>query len=281
MAAEALRVIDPLEYFGAHLRRGVRPDGRALLSGRRLTMHNASLTSADGSAMLRMGKTTVLAGVQCDLTAPAEAEPSRGRVVIGLELPAICSPAAAAALSGGGGRLDRDKAVLVELLQRTASGGLLDLDELCAVEGVAVWSCYCDIYVLEHDGNLTDAAMLAMMAALSSLRLPRVALEEASGALTVIEEAAVQVRLAKPLFPCTFGLLGDELVLDPCAEEESLLSSSFTILVDAKGERRAILKPGGAPLPEGTLRTCTDAARRRLPQLLSAVEPLASVHAVT
>ena len=102
---------------------------------------------------------------------------ARGRVVVGLDLAAVCSPAAsAAALGGGGGRLEREKAVLVELLQRVAMGGLVDLDTLCAVEGVAVWSLYCDVCVLQHDGNLLDASLLAMMLALSRVRLPSVQL---------------------------------------------------------------------------------------------------------
>ena len=281
--ADILRAIDPLEYYKSHLSAGVRPDGRGLLNGRKLARRSANLNSTDGSAIIRLGKTTVLAGIQGEPTAPSEAEPSSGRIVISVELPAICSPAAAGAHGSGGsvsggGKLDREKAVLVELLQRTASGGLVSLDSLCIVEGVAVWSCYCDLVVLEHDGNLTDAAMLAMTCALASGRLPRVVADaKNAGALTVMEEAAVPIRVAQPLYPCTFGVVGGVLVLDPCAEEETLSSSAFTVLVDGKGELRAVHKPGGAPLPDGSLATCVDAARKRLPSLAAVLnKPLAT-----
>lgn len=218
--------------------------------------------------MVRMGRTAVIAGVSCEPTMPTEEEPLRGRVVVNLELPAVCSPAAAAAAQGGGGgRFEREKAVLVELLQRTASGGLVDLDALCAVAGTAVWSCYCDLYVLEHDGNVADVAMLAMMSALGSVRLPRVSADEATGALTVVEEAALAVQLVRPLFPCSFGVLSGELLLDPSAEEEALLAATFTLLLDATGEVRAVHKPGGAPMPDGGLARCTEAAQQRLPVL--------------
>ena len=206
--AAALRKIDPLEYFRAHLSRGVRPDGRAPLRGRRPAAHRAPLVATHGSALVRMGRTAVIAGVSCEPTTPTEEEPSRGRIVVSLELPAVCSPAAAAAAQGAAaGRFEREKAALVELLQRTASGGLVDLDALCAVAGTAVWSCYCDLYVLEHDGNLADVAMLAMMRALSAVRLPRVAVDEVSAALTVVEEDSLPVELVRPLFPCSFGVL--------------------------------------------------------------------------
>ena len=272
--AETLRVVDPLEYYKSHVSRGVRPDGRALLRGRKPHISLSPITSADGSALLRLGKTTVIAGVQCEPTAPApdESESSRGRIVVSVELPAVCSPVASAGASGGGGaagRLEREKAVLVELLQRTASGGLVDLETLCAVDGHAVWSCYCDVVVLEDDGNLADAALLAMMAALSCVRLPRCALDE--GALTVVEESAMAISLAAPLYPCTFGLLAGEIILDPCAEEEALLSTSLTLMLDSDGEMRTFHKPGGAPLPESAMQACYTAAQQRLPALSALV----------
>ncbi len=272
-----LRVLDPLEYHRAHVQRGVRPDGRALLAARKLSVRNAALSSTDGSVLVRMGHTAVLAGVQCDPTVPSEAEPSHGRVVVGVDLPAVCSPTIAAAHGGSGGgggsisRLDRDKAVLVELLQRTANGGLVSLESLCIAEGVATWSCYCELCVLEHDGNLLDAAMLAMMAALARVRLPHVTSDEATGALSVQAEAAIPVRVVQPLYPCSFSVLADALVLDPCAEEEALSSTAFTLLLDGMGELRAVHKPGGAPLPDGSLTACVAAARQRLPQLVDAL----------
>ena len=273
--AATLHAVDPLEYYRAHLSRGVRPDGRGLLRGRRPVTRNASLTSTDGSAIVRMGRTALLVGVQCDPTVPTEAEPSCGRIVVSVEFSAVCSPAAAATHGGSGStaataavaRMESDKAILVELLQQTANGGLVDLEKLCAVAGTAVWSCYCDVYVLEHDGNLTDAAMLAMMAALSYVRLPSVAVDEQSGALTVVEERAMALLVERPVFPCTFGLLDGTLLLDPCAEEEALLSSTFTLLLDDSGELRAVHKPGGAPLASGSMEPCLAAAKARLPML--------------
>ena len=47
-----------------------------------------------------------------------------------------------------------------------------------AQEGRAVWSCRVDVYVLEHDGCVTDAAALAALAALECTSLPKVHLEE-------------------------------------------------------------------------------------------------------
>ena len=270
----AWRAVDPLEFYRAHLEKGVRPDGRRPLRSRKITVQPAGLTSVDSSAIVHIGQTTVIAGVQCEPTQPSEAEPGQGRVVMGLEMPSCCSPSFALnpAGSSGSSRLDREKAVLLELLQRTASNGLVNLERLCAMEGVAVWSCYCDMYVLEYDGNLTDACMLAMVAALSKVCLPPVAFDEASGVLSVVEGDETQVFIARPVFPCTFGLLAGSLVMDPCGEEEALMASSFSILLDDSGELIAVHKPGGAPLPEDSLDTACSAARERLPALKDALK---------
>lgn len=305
-AGATLRAIDPLEFYREHIKRGVRPDGRALMKGRKASVHESNITTCDGSALVRIGRTAVLAGVRSEPTepAPAEGESARGRIIVSLELPAICSAAAsAAALGGDGGRgkNEREQAVLLELLQRTAMGGLVELDSLCIIDKVAVWSMYrrrewsprraflapsepwlpwdarryCDLYVLEDDGNLTDAAILAMSSALSRVRLHRVVADESDGVLTVQEEHAVPVVLGAPLYPVTFGVLCEELLVDPCAEEEPLLSSSCTLLLDAAGELRAVHKPGGAPLPDGALPACVAAARQRLPALAAVVPPAA------
>ena len=98
--AEVLRVVDPLEYHRAHLSRGVRPDGRGLMRGRKATSHGSPLTSAEGSALLRLGETAVLVGVQCEPVAPSEGEPSKGRIVVNVDIAAVCSPAASGAALG-------------------------------------------------------------------------------------------------------------------------------------------------------------------------------------
>jgi len=54
------------------------------------------------------------------------------------------------------------------------------------------------------------------------------------------------------------------------AEEEALLSTSFTLLLDSDGAFRGLHKPGGAPLDEATTGESLAAARKRLPALVAA-----------
>jgi len=114
--AAAFRRVHPLHYHQAFLAQGVRPDGRGLLRGRRAAASAAVVSSADGSAMAKLGQTTVLAGVQAVPTLPSEAEPGEGRVVISLDQPL------AGGERGGQARQEREQSALSELLQRSAAG---------------------------------------------------------------------------------------------------------------------------------------------------------------
>ena len=78
--ADALRKAAPLEYYSHFLARSVRPDGRGLLRARHVRVSPGMISSADGSALVKLGKTVVLAGVRCEPTLPAEAEPACGQV---------------------------------------------------------------------------------------------------------------------------------------------------------------------------------------------------------
>ena len=59
------------------------------------------------------------------------------------------------------------------------SGAVVDLQRLAIAQGRAAWLLYLDLYVLDADGALYDAALLAALAALASLKLPHVAVDEA------------------------------------------------------------------------------------------------------
>ena len=49
---------------------------------------------------------------------------------------------------------------------------MVDLGQLCIAKGRAVWVLRCDVMVLDDSGNLQDAALLAVVAALRTLRIP-------------------------------------------------------------------------------------------------------------
>ncbi|KAF1854955.1 hypothetical protein Lal_00013088 [Lupinus albus] len=60
-----------------------------------------------------------------------------------------------------------EEVLLSRLLEKTIRrSGALDTESLCLIAGQKCWSIRVDLHVLTHDGNLTDAACLAVVAAL-------------------------------------------------------------------------------------------------------------------
>jgi len=55
---------------------------------------------------------------------------------------------------------------------------VIDLKELVLIPGEKVLVVWLDVYVLDHDGNLFDASMLASMAALLDTRYPEYVVRE-------------------------------------------------------------------------------------------------------
>lgn len=53
------------------------------------------------------------------------------------------------------------------------SAGALALEDLCIEAGAYAWKLRIAIISLSYDGNLTDASLLAAMAALMCLKLPQ------------------------------------------------------------------------------------------------------------
>ena len=54
----------------------------------------------------------------------------------------------------------------------------MKLADLTLDAGKAAWMVYLDIYILDADGSLLDAALLAALASLASLQLPPVSIRE-------------------------------------------------------------------------------------------------------
>ena len=122
--------------------------------------------------------------------------------------------------------------------------------------------------MLEADGNLTDACLLAMLVALSDTALPAVRFstgegegEDGTARVVVVGSETAPLSLEHRVYGVSFGLLDGRLLLDPTAEEveallstsgcsrpvealsceqaeeEVLLSTSFTLLLDSDARR--------------------------------------------
>ncbi|GAU21176.1 hypothetical protein TSUD_10930 [Trifolium subterraneum] len=89
---DAFRRLFPLRYFERHLSESIRPDGRPLKEARDTSIFLGSVASANGSALVKIGSTTMLTAIKMEVMTPSLETPDEGCLAIDFHMPAICSP---------------------------------------------------------------------------------------------------------------------------------------------------------------------------------------------
>jgi exosome complex component RRP45 len=140
----------------------------------------------------------------------------------------------------------------------------LDTESLCLLAGLKVWSVRADVHVLSHDGNLTDAACIGVMAALQHFRKPDTSTEgESVVVYTLAEREPVPLSLLHFPFSVTFSFYGEQgetVLIDANLFEEQLRAGYATIGMNRHGEVCQIAKLGGVPVNAVALLNCVSMA---------------------
>ncbi|KAJ4419431.1 3'-5'-exoribonuclease [Neurospora sp. IMI 360204] len=234
----------------------IRLDGREFDQYRPL-----ELTFGDeyGVANVSLGKTKILAKASAEVTVPFADRPLDGIFTIATELSPMTAPHFEV------NRPTETEVLLSRLLEKTVRrSGALDTESLCLVAGQKCWSVRVDVHVLSHDGNLTDAACFAVVAALRHFRKPDTSME--NGVLTVYtpaEREPVPLGWLHSPFCVTWSFFGDEgetALLDADWMEEQVRVASVTISLNRHGEICQIAKLGGVPVEAVALLQCTSVA---------------------
>ncbi|KAF5953389.1 hypothetical protein HYC85_006245 [Camellia sinensis] len=92
MEVDAFRRLFPLRFHERHLLESVRPDARKLGKPRDTTLALGVVASVDGSALAKIGCTTMLAAIKMEVMTPTTKSPDTGCRVIDFHMPPICSP---------------------------------------------------------------------------------------------------------------------------------------------------------------------------------------------
>jgi exosome complex component RRP42 len=208
---------------------GKRLDGRGADDYRTVSVEPGFIATADGSALVRLGDTVVAAGVKLELGKPFPDTPNAGVLTTNAELVPLSSPTFEPGPPQPGAI---EVSRVVDRAIRAAEA--IDLTRLCVTPGEKTWVCYVDVHVLDHSGNLIDAAMLAGVSALAHATVPakRFGVAEADYALDV-QHLPVE---------CTFVRLGDTIVVDPTFDEEQAAQGRLTIATDELGRVVAMQK---------------------------------------
>lgn len=196
---------------------GKRFDGRSLLDYRPLTVEYNVSNKAEGSARVRLGKTEVIAGIKLAPGTPYPDSLDKGNLMVSGDLIPLASPRFE---SGPPGFEAIELPRLVDRAIRESH--VIDLKKLVIKEGEKVWTVFIDIYPLNDDGNLIDAATIAVTAALRKTMIPQL---DENGLVDYEKESKTPLPIVKDMLPLSisFFKLGDNLVLDPTREEEEAM----------------------------------------------------------
>ena len=222
------------EQIASLLANGKRVDGRRLDEYRPINIKVNTIEKAEGSALIKIGETMVLAGVKVEIGSPFPDAPDKGVFTVNAEFVPLASP------TFEPGPPDEDALELSRVVDRgIREAKAIDLDKLCLIPSRKVWNVWIDIYILNHDGNLIDASMLASIASLLTTKIPIVELGGDEVKLT--DKSTPLPMLSKPI-SITLAKIGGSLIVDPSLREEQVMDCRLTIALNEDGKICALQK---------------------------------------
>ncbi len=219
-----------------------RLDNRSLLEFRKPIKIETNISwTAEGSSKVQMGETIVLVGVKLSIEKPYNDTPDEGGITVNAELTPLSNPEYE---PGPPGMKSIELARVVDRGIREAKA--IDMKQLCIVPGEKAWFMTVDIITVNDDGNLFDAAGLAVLAALKAAKFPLV--DEETGAIDYKQKTNKTLPLVKEPLPVTVYKINGKLILDPNNEEEKAYDARLTVASDTDGTISAMQKGGIAPV---------------------------------
>ncbi|EGO01276.1 hypothetical protein SERLA73DRAFT_179422 [Serpula lacrymans var. lacrymans S7.3] len=263
LRAQIFQRLHPRAYLERFLAENVRPDGRAFSEWRDVSLNVGSISTADGSALVRMGDTTVVCGVKAEIAEPELDHPDEGYLVPNLDLPAMCS-----SKFKPGPPTEEAQVLSDRLNQALVMSGVISLSSLCIHSGRSVWTLYVDATCINYAGNAFDATLLAMVAALKNTRIPQASFDEESGRTVCSRKNRVPLTLSRFPTSASFGIFdASQILADPTAFEEPLLDATVCVVVDEEPE---LISVNGVGLgitttvdSQKTIQACISAAKNR------------------
>lgn len=218
-----------------------RTDGREFSDFRKIEIEENPIENSDGSARVRMGKTEVLVGVKLDVGEPFPDSKDEGILIVSAEL----SPLASAEFEEGPPR--EESIELARIVDRgIRESGAIDVKKLCVKEGEKVWMVNIDIHIINHDGNLIDAAALASIIALWNAKFPKYIEKEDRTEYGTKTDKELHMKY-KPV-AVTVYKTGKDFFLDPNIDEEEASTIRLTVISRDDDDICALQKGGTEPL---------------------------------
>lgn len=206
-----------------YLSKAKRFDDRKPEEFREIIIEKGISKNAEGSARVKIGKTEVLVGVKMDTSEPYTDSPDKGTLMVTTELLPLSSPR----FESGPPKFNAIE--LARVIDRgIRESKFIELEKLCIKEGEKVWTIFIDIYSINDDGNLLDAAGLGAIVALKNTKIPKY--DKKNEKVLYGELSEKNLPLAKEIpLSITAYQVGENLIIDPTREEEDINELRVTI----------------------------------------------------
>jgi len=241
------------------LNANVRYDGRKKDEYRTVEIEYGVSATAEGSARVKLGDTEIIAGVKMSVETPYPDSPEQGNLMVDVHL----LPLASREFESGPPGINA-----IEIARVTDRGiresHCIDLKSFCIKKGEKVWSVSVDVSTLNFDGNLFDAASLAVLAAIKDTKIPSL---DDDMIPNYKEKSKNVLDLKKEPIGITVYKIGDHFVVDPSAAEEAQLDARLTVTTLKDGSICAMQKGGITPLTADDVEAIIDIATAKAAEL--------------
>ena len=230
------------------LAKGRRVDNRAWDEFRPITIQPGYIETAEGSARVKIGNTDVLVGVKMTIGEPFQDTPNKGVLSTNAELIPLASP------NFESGPPDENSIELARVVDRgIRESQMVDLEAMCIEPEKEVWIMFTDIYVLDYDGNLFDAAFLGAISALKNAMVPAKANDRGDDYPLPIRHLPISVTAVQ---------IENSILVDPTLDEEKVAEARLTVTTDENGDLRAMQKGLAGAFTLDQIYKCVETSQR-------------------
>lgn len=197
-----------------------RIDKRKFEEYRKAEIEPDVVTSAEGSARVKLGNTEVVAGIKMDLAEPYPDTPEEGTMSVAVEFVPLASPE----FESGPPREDSiEVSRVVDRAIRESK--MVDFKKLCVTPGEKVWMVFIDIDIINNDGNLIDACGLAAASALVNAKIPEID-KDGNPDYTKKKD---KLPVSGVALSTTFAKIGRKIMADPNLSETEAMHGRLTV----------------------------------------------------
>ncbi|NOQ55452.1 MAG: exosome complex protein Rrp42 [Nanohaloarchaea archaeon] len=247
-----------------------RDDERSNDEFRKITIETGVIGRAEGSARVKIGDTEIIAGIKMDIGKPFPDSPAEGVIMVNSEFSALASPD----FENGPPREDSIE------LSRVVDRGIresktLDVEKLCVEEGEKVWMVFIDITIVNHDGNLIDAAGIGAITALLTAQIPKI---DKDGTINRDGKFEGALPIRDIPVPITSGLINNTIVTDMNKNETECAEAIFTVATIKNENYCAMQKAGPSEMTDEQMLKISEIAQKESKKIRSAIEAAVKKH---